>query len=292
MKGIKAKMNIDKLTLCYTAPSEVYEELRNTQFIDYDTFQLVRYDDPDKLFTDSFIIKTKDIDEANSGLKWIVFAYLKFNMKLSDGFDKNYVWIYVNNCTLYRPLYPDVSIICELEYMTELLGLRINNVTALEIACDSNINWAKRIKRAIFDPKLSVMLNGILRRERKKVLDEILYITKGNQERMTELSIYVKQKKKNGLELCFYNKTKEAIKSNKLYILDWMNTQQNIFRAELRLKNQFLKEYFDKKSDFDINQILVKLVDKEFLFDMFLYFSDRLLRFRDKRGEVYSVLEV
>ena len=96
---------------------------------------------------------------------------------------------------------------------------------------------------------------------------------------MTELSIYVKQKKKNGLELCFYDKTKEAIKNNKLYILNWMNTQQNIFRAEIRLKNQFLKEYFDKKSDFDINQILAKLVDKEFLFDMFLYFSNRHWRY-------------
>lgn len=63
MKGIKAKINIDKLTVCYTATEEVFTELLDTNFADYDTFQLVRYNDPEKLFADSFIIKSKDIDE-------------------------------------------------------------------------------------------------------------------------------------------------------------------------------------------------------------------------------------
>lgn len=294
MKGIKAKMNIDKLTVCYSTTEEVFAELLDTNFADYDTFQLVRYDDPDKLFADSFIIKSKDIDEINGGTKWIEFAKLKFNMRLSnkDEDNKHYMWIYFNNKTLYTAMYPDVSIIAEMEYIADTLGLRINNVTSLDIAFDSNINIAKRIKKAIFNKTLSVILNGKLKDNTKEVLEQILYMQKGNQERMTDLSIYVTQKKKDGFELCVYDKTKEATLKNKSYILNWMATHQNIYRAEVRLKNQHLKEYFDKKPDFTLDMIYTYLSDKSFLFDMFIDYVNRLIRFRDKDNNLYSVLEV
>lgn len=294
MKGIKAKINIDKLTVCYTATEEVFTELLDTNFADYDTFQLVRYNDPEKLFADSFIIKSKDIDEKNGGVKWFEFARLKFNMKISNKNedDKHYIWIYFDNRALYTPMYPDVSIITEMEYITDTLRLKINNITSLDIAFDSNINIAKRIKKAIFAPYLSVILNGKLKDNTKEVLEQILYLQKGNQEKMTDLSIYVGQKKKNGLELCIYDKTKDAVLKKKPYILKWMATHQNVYRAEIRLKNQHLKEYFDKEPDFILDMIFSYLNDKSFLFDMFMDFVNRLLRFRDKDNNIYSILEV
>lgn len=71
-----------------------------------------------------------------------------------------------------------------------------------------------------------------------------------------------------------------------------MATHQNVYRAEIRLKNQHLKEYFDKKPDFILDIIFSYLNDKSFLFDMFMDFVNRLLRFRDKDNNIYSILEV
>lgn len=293
MRGIKARLNVDKLTICYTMPDEIYMTLKNGNIVDYKEFKLVRYKDPNKLFSDCFVIQCQNIDDQNGGLVWYDFAYLKFNLRLSEEDAKyNYVWIYVNNKTLYTPMYPGVSIISELEYIADVLDLKINNITSLDIAFDSNINFAKRIRKAVFNPLLQVILNGKIKNDPKEVLNEIIYLQKGNQERITDLSVYISPKKKNGFKLCIYDKVKEVKVSNKSYILDWMKMSQNLYRVEIRLKSQHLKEYFTGLNDFDLNLIYPCLCNQKFLFDIFISFSMRLLRFRGHNRQVYSILDV
>lgn len=171
--------------------------LKSSNILDYKDFKLIRYKDPNKLFSDCFVIQSLNIDDQNGGLIWYDFAYLKFNIRLSENDAKyNYVWIYVNNKTLYTPMYPGISIISELEYIADVLDLKINNITSLDIAFDSNINFAKRIRKAVFNPSLSVILNGKLKDDPKEILNEIIYLQKGNQERVTDLSVYISQKRK------------------------------------------------------------------------------------------------
>lgn len=293
MRGIKARLNVDKLTICYTMPDEIYMTLKNGNIFDYKEFKLVRYKDPNKLFSDCFVIQCQNIDDQNGGLVWYDFAHIKFNMRLSENDAKyNYIWIYVDNRTLYTPSYLGVSVISELEYITDTLGFVINNITSLDIAFDSNINFARRIRKAVFNPSLKVILNGKLRNDPKEVLNEIIYLQKGNQERITDLAVYVSQKKKDGFKLCIYDKSKEAKVNDKSYILDWMKMSQNLYRVELRLKNQHLKEYFTSLNDFDLNQIYSHLCSQEFLSNIFLFFSMRLLRFRGPKKQVYSILDV
>lgn len=293
IRGVKAHLNVDKLTICYTMSDEIYMNLKSSNILDYKYFKLIRYKDPNKLFSDCFVIQSQNIDDQNGGLIWYDFAYLKFNIRLSENDAKyNYVWIYVNNKTLYTPMYPGISIISELEYIADVLDLKINNITSLDVAFDSNINFAKRIRKAVFNPSLSVILNGKLKDDPKEVLDEIIYLQKGNQERVTDLSVYISQKKKDGFKLCIYDKVKEVKVSNKSYILDWMKMSQNLYRVELRLRNQHLKEYFTSLYDFDLNQIYSYLCSQEFLSNIFLSFSMRLLRFRGPKKQVYSILDV
>lgn len=293
IRGVKTHLNVDKLTICYTMSDEIYMNLKSSNVLDYKYFKLIRYKDPNKLFSDCFVIQSQNIDDQNGGLIWYDFAYLKFNIRLSENDAKyNYVWIYVNNKTLYTPMYPGISIISELEYIADVLDLKINNITTLDIAFDSNINFAKRIRKAVFNPSLSVILNGKLKDDPKEVLNEIIYLQKGNQERVTDLSVYISQKKKDGFKLCIYDKVKEVKVSNKSYILDWMKMSQNLYRVEIRLKSQHLKEYFTGLNDFDLNLIYPCLCNQKFLFDIFISFSMRLLRFRDHNRQVYSILDV
>ena len=99
-------------------------------------------------------------------------------------------------------------------------------------------------------------------------------------------------KKKDGFKLCIYDKSKEAKVNDKSYILDWMKMSQNLYRVEIRLKSQHLKEYFTGLNDFDLNQIYSHLCSQEFLSNIFLFFSTRLLRFRGPKKQVYSILDV
>lgn len=199
MRGIKAHLNVDKLTICYTMSDEIYMILKDSDVVDYNDFKMIRYKDPNKLFSDCFVIRCQNIDDNKGKLIWYDFAYLKFNIRLFDSdAHTNYVWIYVDNKTLYTPSYLGVSVIPELEYITNILGLIINNITSLDIAFDSNINYAKRIRKAVFNPSLKVILNGKIKSDTKEVLNEIIYLQKGNQERVTDLSVYISQKKKDG----------------------------------------------------------------------------------------------
>lgn len=292
-KGIKACLNVDKLTICYTVSDEVYLDLMNTNYVNHDTFILSRYTDTSKLFSDCFTIQC--LDTIDGELKWYNMGLLKFNGRFAEESNNvHYVWIYVNNETLYRPMYPGVSVIAELAYISEALQLQINNITSLDIAFDSNINFARRIRNAVFDTSLSVILNGKLKNNTKEVLNEIIYLEKGNQERITDLSIYVTQKrKKDGIKLCVYNKTKESQITNKSYVLEWIGSKQNLYRTEIRLKTQHLKEYFHRLPNFNLNIIYPYLSDQNFLLNLFLTFSDRLLRFRNKsNGQIYSILDI
>lgn len=292
-KGIKACLNVDKLTICYTVSDEVYLDLMNTNYVNHDTFILSRYTDTSKLFSDCFTIQC--LDTIDGELKWYNMGLLKFNGRFAEESNNvHYVWIYVNNETLYRPMYPGVSVIAELAYISDVLQLQINNITSLDVAFDCNINFARRIRNAVFDSSLNVILNGKLKNNPKEVLNEIIYLQKGNQKRITDLSIYVTQKKKkDGIRLCVYDKTKESQLTNKSYILEWFGSKQNLYRTEIRLKAQHLKEYFRRLPNFNLDIIYPYLADQNFLLDLFITFSNRLLRFKNKsNGQIYSILDI
>ena len=87
-----------------------------------------------------------------------------------------------------------------------------------------------------------------------------------------------------------YNKQKEIKESShKDYILKWhkRNSNQPLYRMELNLRHHHLKDYIS------INHIVLShnlFTIREFLFECFLYFTHRLIRFREA-GTTHSILE-
>lgn len=290
MKGIKFNFVIDKLTLCYTTSEDNYNKISKIEREDYGDFLIERCKIEDNKFRDSFKIKIKEVSDI--GIKYIDFAYLKLNLLIEKEGERknNYIWVYIVNKCLYTHLYKDSNIIIYIEYIADVLNLNLNNITALDIALDTNINYAKRIKRAIFNTDLDVIVNGRLR-DNEEVINEILYVHTANRIKYTNMTIYIKQASTDGFSLCIYDKQKEIIKSEKEYVAKWGNMGKNYFRCEIRLKNEHLKKYLsDIRCPIDI--ILLKLNEQEFLSNMFFHYANRLIRFRDSSKNIYPFSEI
>lgn len=293
MKGIRLNFIIDKLTLCYTTDEANYERLLNLNYEDYGEFVIKRCNDEDKFYRDSFVIYIKEIDNENGGIKYINFGCLKLNLLIEREYnnENKYVWVYINNECLYTNLYKNVNIIIYMDYIADVLNIELNNVTSMDISLDSNINYAKRLKKAVFNDDLDIILNGKLKNNKEETLNEILYLHTANRKRYTNLTVYIKQQSKDGFKLCLYDKSRELEKSKKYYISKWYQIDKNNFRSEIRLKAEHIKKYL-LAIKCPLNMILLKLNEQEFLFNMFTHFANRLIRFRDSRKNLYSFIDL
>ena len=259
MRKKKSIISIDKLTLCYRATDEVVDKLIDSD----DCFTLVRVPSDEALFANSFHLMIKfPFGEAGNGFVERKFATLKTKLRSMEDDKVNYVWLYVENWVFYEVFGVYDGSKCNwltcIDYIADELGLSLNNITDLHVALDTNINFAKKIRRAQFNDDYELILNGKVRSDKKEMLDEILHIQTGDQCRLKTLTIYISPKKKDGLSLKIYDKKKELEKSNKKYIPQWNG---------------------------------LKVKDKDLLFDILYYFSNRLLRFRYD-GKVISIFQL
>lgn len=300
MRKKKSVISVDKLTLCYRATDEVIKKLNEyDELIDSDDcFTLVRVPSDEALFANSFHVMVSFGGSGRSHQK--KFATLKTKLR-SMGDDKvNYVWLYIENWVFYEVFGVYDGSKCNwlscVDYIADELGLSLNNITDLHIALDTNINFAKKIKHAQFNDDYEVILNGKVRSDKKKVLDEILHIQTGDQCRLRTLTICINPKKQDGLSLKAYDKKKELEKSNKDYIPQWNGLKDRDYRVELTIKNEHLKEFYQWKGETVPDELLMATLasqsqSQDLLFDMLCYFSNRLLRFR-YGGKVISIFQL
>lgn len=289
MKGKYFDFIVDKLAICYTATDEVATQIKAMTNEIFDCFRLVALpDNTSEIYTSSAAIMG---DIPGEGERRV--AVLNWGNKLLRNNEnaKNYFWLYVENWLLYFQLYKKINSIGILDYITDTLHLEFKHLTGLDVAVDSNVNFAQRVKKLIFDKKTTVILNNRVRSDKKEVLDEILYVQTGDQVRFRSLTIYVKQKKP-GLTLKLYDKTHEIESSRKEYIRAWHDAKKRIYRAEVSLNREVLK---DSKilADIPNERLLTELAgNQQLLCDLFLEYSNRLLRFRiDEIDVAMSILE-
>lgn len=300
MRKKKSTISVDKLTLCYRATDEIINKLNEyDELIDSDNcFTLVRVPSDEALFANSFHIMISFGGSGRSHQK--KFATLKTKLRSMGDNKVNYVWLYIENWVFYEVFGIYDGSKCNwlscVDYIADELGLSLNNITDLHIALDTNINFAKKIKRAQFNDDYEVILNGKVCSDKKKVLDEILHIQTGDQYRLRTLTICVNPKKQDGLSLKAYDKKKELEKSNKDYIPQWNGLKDRDYRVELTIKNEHLKEFYQWKGETVPDELLMATLasqsqSQDLFFDMLCYFSNRLLRFR-YGGKVISIFQL
>lgn len=291
------KISIDKLKLCYT----LYEdsplfELMETPLDVYELphwdFRLERTEGKYYDYIYKIIYLERTSNNPNSEYDMQCFGTLRWGLKADkEGEMSGFVWIEMENKQLYLNYNYNIhNRLVYLEYIEGMLGLKFHNLTRLDLAFDDTRNLSKRLIRAIRDEALIPIVNGTRVTDRDKLLEDILYIGVGSCRRIKEYSLIVQQK--NGdLRLSAYNKKRE-IESNsgKHYIAEANGNPNYLFRLEVRVNGDTLREYFQHLG-IEYNTML--FCNEDFLWRLFLDFSNRVLRFQTVKGkQTLDVLDI
>lgn len=274
------KLNIDRLEICYTADTETIEALKDTMYQELDGFRIKSIESNNNRET------YLQIDIRNSE-DWIKFGTIKMGSTFEE--EERYIWLKVDNRMLYEPVYPTISAASYIYYIADTLRLSYNNITRLDIAIDSQRNLFNRTKRAIRNKELTPIVLGKAYENPKEIITKLLYIHTADRRRYRTGNISLSSSDKDAA-LCIYNKTEEIAESGKDYIAEWDAIKGTIYRTEVRLKRGAIKEYMVSRGK-PSEEVYLYLQDKEILFDIFLFFSNRLLRFRKGR-EIFSILDL
>jgi hypothetical protein len=279
---------IDKLRLCYNViDSTIIDELEKEKPDIYRLFDfdLVRIEG--RYHNDIYQIRYNDVDRDNN-IKSHIFGELRINrsadntnIENEDNFiESKYkqVWIYVNNSILYS----HYNKLIHLNYISSHLGLLLNNITAIEIAIDTNKNVPQRLKGFIRNEGIETILNDKLITNREEDRPEFDFNHSGDMNKYKYLTVYIKQikalkNKSKGIVVCAYNKLNECENSGKKYILDYYDNPTKLYRLEVRSANEKFKEYLNKYRIVLSEQLLCS---NGFLFHAFEHFFNSVIRFR------------
>ena len=287
-KGTKVKMNFDKVEICYVGSKELIDNIENTKHWERDGYYLELENSENKDNRETVLsIWIYDYNEENSKIK---FGTLKFGNSFESDEDKiRYCWLRVDNKILYNKSILSTTL-HSIYYIQDDLGLEFNNITSIDIAVDSNICWFRRIKSAIRNNELiPVILNKSYPIIGKRI-KPYRYDLGENRKRYLEDTIYISNKEKD-MQLCAYNKSEEIEESGKYYIKDWFKGNSKIFRAEIKLKNKSLNDFCEK---YNISQydLYMRFYDMNLWFDIYYFYSNRLIRFVDSSRNQISFLQL
>ena len=291
------KISADKVKLCYTlyensplyqlmeTPLEIYE-------LPHWDFRLEKTEGKYYNYIYKIIYLERTSNNPNCEYDMQCFGTLRWGLKADKESEMSgFVWIEIDNKQLYLNYNFNIhNRLVYLDYIEGMLGLKFHNLTRLDLAFDDTRNLSKRLIRAIRDENLIPIVNGTKVIDRDKLLEDILYIGVGSCRRIKEYSLIVQQK--NGdLRLSAYNKKRE-IESNsgKHYIAEANGNPNYLFRLEVRVNGDTLREYFQHLG-IEYNPML--FCNEDFLWRLFLDFSNRVLRFQTVKGkQTLDVLDI
>lgn len=268
-------IQIDELKICYTTTADNLNNLMSIEigsFIDMFGYRFYRsVSDRFRYFFEVW----KDNEQV---------AQLKHGLYTDLSDPKLYIYFKISNHVLYKPE--------QLKRTMELpdkLGFVFNNYTAIDLAIDSKTNFTSLIKRMIRDKAITTIINGKAIKDRKQVLQGVSFQYSTSLDRLKYASITIKQKKaisnkQHGITIQAYDKKAEIEQnSDKRYILDFYGQPKRLYRLEVRLHYQELKDYFSKTNG---EPIFETMTNQELLQDMFFYHLSAVLRFTQGRKKL------
>ena len=268
-------IQIDELKICYTATADNLNDLMSIEIGSFiDLFGYRFYRSVSDRFR--FYFEVWEDDEQVAQLKHGLYT------DLSD--PKQYIYFKISNHVLYQPE--------RLKRTLELpdkLGFAFNNYTAIDLALDSKTNYTSLIKRMIRDKAITTSINGKAIKDRKQVLQGVSFQYSTSLDRLKHASITIKQKKaisnkQHGIIIQAYDKKAEVEQNtDNRYILDFYGQPKRLYRLEVRLHYQELKDYFSKAN---IEPLIDSMSNQELLRDMFFYHLAAVLRFTQKRKKL------
>ena len=290
------QIHIDKLKICYKLnPTSELHELQDNPIYEFEhpewDFKLVRVDGNHFNYIYDIIYLEYSNNEFKE-YKEQVFGKIQWGLR-SDKNDalQSYVWISIDNKQFYLKYdYQTINRLPYLDYIESALGLEFNNITHLDLALDTSNNFSKALVKMIRNKDYYPIINGTKITDRKKLIEDILYIGIGNLERIKEYNILIQQKD-NDISVCAYNKKREVEhKRNKGYIMEVYNNPNQLHRLEVRIKSDAMKNFFD---DEQIQYKASMLYDNNWLWLIYLTYLNRVIRFQEvKSKKTYNVIEL
>ena len=287
-KGTKFKMNFDKLEICFVGKKELVDSIEDTKHWERDGYYLEFENAENKDNRETILsIWIYDYSEESGKTK---FGTLKFGNSFETSDDTiRYCWLKIDNKILYNKSCISTTF-HSIYYIQDDLGLEFNNITSVDIALDSNVCWFKRIKSAIRNNQLTPIILNKSYSNMKEEIEPVVYDHRGDRIKYRSNTMYISNSDKDMI-FSTYDKSKEIISSGKTYIRDWFDSKGKIFRAEIRLKNKSLNDFCDK---FNLQQydLYMRLFDEELWFDIYYFYSNRIIRFVDSSRNQLSFLQL
>lgn len=293
MKRNETNIQIDLLKLCFWAPVTELKYLQDKPSVlfvgDYKLKPVIddRFDYCFDVFQANAGELLFDIDEIGDWCDWgldkrepeIPIGQIKFGNNIDRNRDFVYLIYHIYNHVLYS------NILAEVVRLPFLLGqsIKFNNFSELHIALDTQQNIPRLINKMRLDKDITTIINRKVVSDRDNVIAEGMVEYSMTLNRLKYPTFTFRQKKAykgDGIEVQAYNKRAEIEnKSGKYYILKRYDNPKRLYRLEVRLPYQPIKDYHVKMG---INEDLNLISDKEKLIEMFLYHLDSVIHFKDR----------
>lgn len=276
-------IQIDALTLCYEVEQPYYyEQLRNLDYGEcLDLFEFRLYRTEGRYFDNVYAI------HLHNGIRNIEWGYLKFNLARGDEQSNTHtsgnrkVWFRLNNETLYSDDWHYLT------YIEQRLGLEFHNVTSLDLCLDTPFSVSPLVKAYLHNKDVTTILNGKRIIDRNEDRPEIKYTTSGSLNKQDKYkTVNIKQRnaikdKSNGITVQTYDKVAEISNaSDKQYILDYYGNPKRLYRTEVHLNAEDIKNYIEHRG---IQYTPLILFDEATLEDMFFHFLGSVIRFQSRK---------
>ena len=286
-------IQIDALTICYEVKHPYhYNQLCSLDMgerydfnsIDDDSiceFRLYRTEG--RYFDNVYVIRLWN------GTRDIEWGYLKFNLARSDEQSNTHTsglrkaWVSLNNETLYTDDFHYLT------YIEQRLGLEFHNVTSLDLALDTPFSVSPLVKAYAHNKDVTTILNGKRITDRDEDRPELTYTTSGSLNKQGKyLTVNIKQRnaikdKSKGITVLTYDKVAEISNaSDKQYILEHYGNPKRLYRTEVHLNGEDIKNYVTSK---DIDYTPLLLFDEATLEGMFFHFLGSVIRFHSRKND-------
>ena len=265
---------IDELRICYTAKNDALNSFKDVEvgkYIDIDLYRFYR------ITNDRYKFFFHIVEDGEP------VAQMKFDM-YAETSNTHFVFFKFENRILYN-----LEWLQDVLTLPESLGMTLNNYTAVDLACDSSVNITSFIKRMMRDKSITTIINRKAVRDRKGTLKEVHFDYSTSLDRLKYPTVTILQKKAihnktEGVTVQAYDKRAEILNhSHKDYILSNYGNPKKLYRLEVRLHYQELKDYF---SIIKTVPAPVDLLSQEFLKNMFFYHLYTVIRFSRGRHKI------